>query len=156
MGFKFSLEALLGHRRRQEEMVVPQLAKAQQALATEEAILQRLISLAAWGEQELARNQAEGKSGWELAIFHDFLSRVRSERRRSEEQLSTAHHRLEAIRADLLDKRKGRRVVEVLKEKSWHTYQTEVQRKEQQQLDEVAARQFQRSRGASIWGDSDG
>ena len=148
MPFKFPLETLLKHRRHQEETVVPQLVQAQQALATEEAILQRLISLAAWGEQELARNQAEGKSGWELAIFHDFLSRVRIERHRSEEELSEARRRLETLRDDLLEKRKGRRVVEILKEKSWHAYKTETERSEQRQLDEIAAQQFQRSHDA--------
>jgi len=148
MPFRFSLETLLNHRRRQEEMVLPQLANAQQTIQTEEMILQRLYSLAQWGEQELAQHQAEGKAGWELAIFHDFLNRVRAERRRSEERLSRAHQELESARAELLEKRKGRRVVEVLKEKSWHAYRAEMERKEQRELDEVAAVQYQRNHGA--------
>ncbi|HLC42300.1 MAG TPA: flagellar export protein FliJ [Methylomirabilota bacterium] len=149
MPFKFSLETLLNHRRHQEELVVPQLTKAHQAIQTEEMILQRLRSLAQWGEQELAQHQSEGKAGWELAIFYDFLSRVRAERRRSEERLSQAHRELETIRAELLEKRKGRRVVEVLREKSWHAYKAEMERKEQRELDEVAAVQYGRNHGAS-------
>ena len=149
MPFKFSLETLLNHRRRQEEMVLPQLTRAQEAIQTEEMILHRLNSLARWGEQELAQHQAEGKTGWELAIFHDFLSRVRAERRRSEERLALAHQELATVRAELLEKRKGRRIVEVLKEKSWQFYQAEMARKEQRELDEVAAVQYQRHQGAS-------
>src|SRR3990172_2562765 len=149
MPFKFSLETLLNHRRHQEELVVPQLTKAHQAIQTEEMILQRLYSLAQWGEQELAQHQSEGKAGWELAIFHDFLSRVRAERRRCKERLSQAHQEVESIRAELLEKRKGRRVVELLKEKSWNSYRCEMERKEQRQLDEVAAVQYKRNHGAS-------
>ena len=149
MPFKFSLETLLNHRRRQEEMVVPRLARAQEAIQTEEMILQRLYSLAQWGEHELAQHQSEGKAGWELAIFHDFLSRVRAERRRCKERLSQAHQEVESIRAELLEKRKGRRVVELLKEKSWNSYRCEMERKEQRQLDEVAAVQYRRNHGAS-------
>ena len=134
MAFKFPLDTLLNHRRHLEDSVVPELRAAQEALSTEEMIRERLCSLAAWGESE-------------LAIFHDFLNRVRSERIRSEERIESLRSRVDLIRADLLEKRKGRRVVEILKEKSWHTYRREEDRKEQRVLDEVAQLQFKRTRG---------
>ena len=148
MPFKFSLETLLNHRRRQEDLVAPQLAEAQQAVATEEIILNRLHALAQWGEQELARNQAKGKAGWELAIFHDFLVRVRAETRRSEERLAEAGTHLETVRNDLLEKRKRRRVVEVLKDRIFQEYRLHTERAEQRNQDEIAATQFNRSRDA--------
>jgi flagellar FliJ protein len=147
MAFKFPLDTLLNHRRHLEDSVVPELHAAQEALSTEEMIRERLLSLAAWGESELAKHQVEGRAGWELAIFHDFLNRVRGERIRSEERLESLRSRVDLIRADLLEKRKGRRVVEILKEKSWHNYRREEDRKEQRVLDEVAQLQFKRTQG---------
>lgn len=147
MAFKFSLETLLSHRRHLEDSVVPELHTAQEALKTEETIRDRLRSLGEWGESELSKHQTEGRAGWELAIFHDFLSRVRGERIRSEERLEALRSRVESVRADLLEKRKGRRVVEILKEKGWQFYRREEDRKEQRVLDEVAQLQFKRTQG---------
>lgn len=147
MRFRFSLETLFRHRRRLEDDAVERLAQAQRRMAEEEATLQRLRALEAWGEQELSSVQTGQRSGWELSATQEYLARVREEIRRSGERLSERGAQFETVRTELLERRKGRRVVEILRDKSQQEHARETERIEGRQLDEAASNQFTRRSG---------
>ena len=147
MRFKFSLETLFRPRRHLEDDAVERLAQAQRRIAEEEATLQRLRALEAWGEQELATVQTGRRSGWELSATQEYLARVREEVRRAGDRLSECGARFETVRTELLDRRKGRRVVEILRDKDWLRFRREAERGEERLMDEAASHQFIRRNG---------
>lgn len=147
MRFKFSLETLFRHRRHLEDDAVERLAQAQRRIAEEEGTLQRLRALEAWGEQELVTVQTGRPSGWELSATQEYLAKVREEIRRAGDRLSECGVQFETVRTELLDRRKGRRVVEILRDRSQQEYQREVERVEGRRMDEAASNQFIRRNG---------
>jgi flagellar export protein FliJ len=147
MRFKFSLETLFHHRRHLEDAAVERLAQAQRRLAEEEATLQRLRALEAWGEQELSSVQTGRRSGWELSATQEYLARIREEIRHAGDRICECGAQFETVRTELLERRKGRRVVEILRDRDQREYQREVERGEERRMDEAASNQFIRREG---------
>jgi flagellar FliJ protein len=137
--FKFALEPVLKIRRRAEQEKQRAVAAVQrERLSIEETLRrqQRRIQEA----RTAMRSQLTGTlHAPDLRLHAGAVLQDMRQAQRMAQELAAVHRRLEAARRELVEARRARRAIELLRERRLARWTAEQERIEQQHLDELAA-----------------
>jgi flagellar FliJ protein len=137
--FKFNLETLLKVRRSREDIAKRNFAAAASAEAAQKARIASLDAETA-RTREFLRSISSGTIKVEkILTAQRFLSGQAMRRMSAVERLADLHAVTESKRGALIEARRGRRAVEILKEKHYKRYLLEADREEQKTLDEMVS-----------------
>ena len=138
--FHFRLERALEISRAREKHLEERLGQALASLQRESLLL---VAAEERLEAEMNR-RAEAQSGdihlGDLALAEAYFSKAHKALNYQRQQAALAAAAVELRRADLLAASKDRQTLEKLRERRLSAFQLEVNREEQKQMDEVAAR----------------
>lgn len=131
--FVFKLEAVLGYRRRLEEMALTEfqmaLALEREAEIEKDRLHEALLSECKMGEREQDgwfRLQRDGYKRQLLVLIKEQTAKWQELKKVTQEK-----------RERYLESRKETKSLERLREKAWQAYQKEVERSEQQEMDDL-------------------
>jgi flagellar FliJ protein len=151
--FRFKLEALLRMRRIDEERALGDLAKVMLRVNEQENVRKAAFRML---KEEMDRFDVEYKDNFDLTlwqIYDRYLNRLNAEAAGAAEKLEGIRPELEKEMAKVMEARRARRVVEILKERELKTYQGQLRKHERQELEE-ANRRSKISVGGMIPGDA--
>ena len=144
--YRFKLQALLNHRRHQEEVSQKELAEAQRKLSAAQEHLRRLRNDKRDNVQVLQDRQTELHTTTNIKIYLKYIEQLSREIEEQREQVSNASRDVRQKRADLITIVKKRKTLERLKENERLAYQQKMMQTERKFNDEVAtARHFRKS-----------
>ncbi|UCD77010.1 MAG: flagellar export protein FliJ [Desulfobacterales bacterium] len=144
--YRFKLEALLNHRRHQEEICQKELARLQRQLADEQEKLRRQKQQKRENVQKLKVRQKESASVSDIILYMNYIEQLSKE---IEEQATCVHEAAKKVnhkRNELIGIMKKRKTLEKLKEKDWLAYQKKMMQDERKLMDEVATTQRARKK----------
>jgi flagellar FliJ protein len=136
--YRFKLEALLNHRRHQEEICQKELARSQRKLADEQAKLNRSKQLKRDNILKLRARQKESVSVFDIILYMNYISQLS---KKIEEQVPCVRQAAQKVnqkRNELIGIMKKRKTMEKLKDKDWLSYQKKMMQDERKFMDEVA------------------
>ena len=143
-GKRFELEQVLRYRLDVERVRKQEFATAKQGfdhardqLAQEEILTQNT-------SQEFLQRQREMDSIDEIRMYADFFARQREEIKKQKKRVDDLGHVLNERRSTLLDATKDKKALESLKEKKALEHKLEMDRKEQDFMDEIAIQNKQK------------
>ena len=137
--YRFTLEALLNHRRHQEEVCQKQLAQTERQLADERRKLYRLKEDKRENTQKL---QAKQKNHINVSVIILSVNYIRQLSKNIEKQtdcVREAARKVNQKRSELVMIVKKRKTLEKLKEKEQLAYQQIMLQNERKLMDEVAS-----------------
>lgn len=138
--FRFSLEALLEHRRRLEEARQRELASELSALSRLQGQLDALAEAVREEAAALRDGQLVGRVDVSLLTAHRrFVLACERQRGAVLEQMAVARERVERARALLVEAARARKVVERLKERRYSQWKAEVLKAEQAETDDATS-----------------
>ena len=137
--YQFKLQALLNHRRHQEELSQKELAEAQRNLSAVQEHLRRLKKDKRDNVQILQARQKEHHNTSNILIYINYIEQLSQEIKAQHEQVSSASQAVRQKRDDLIALVKKRKTLEKLKEKEWLAYQQTMMKAERKFNDDVAA-----------------
>ena len=137
--YRFKLQALLSHRRHQEEVCQKELAEAQRDLTDAREKLRCLKKDKRVNIQKLQTRQEGRHHPSEILIFINYISQLSSEIKAQVQQVHKAEENVTQKRNNLIAIVKKRKTLEKLKEKEWLEYQQKMLQAERKFNDEVAA-----------------
>jgi len=140
--YRFNLEALLNHRRYQEEILQKELAGLKVRLAAEKDKLWVLRQKKRKYVQQLQEKQTDGRPASEIKLFVDFVDQLSKEMETQKNNVLEAERKFNLKRQDLIAAMKKRKTLDRLKEKGLQAYEQKQLKKERGFMDEVASRQF--------------
>ena len=144
--YRFKLQALLNHRRHQEEISQKELADAQRKLSAAQEHLRRLKNDRHDNVRILQDRQKEHHSTTNILIYLKYIEQLSREIEVQREQVSRASQDVRQKRADLIAVVKKRKTLEKLKENEWLAYQQKMMQAERKFNDEVAGARHIRKR----------
>ncbi len=141
-GFKFRLENVLNLKENIEELIKRELSMIRDDLGEVEGRLDALLSRYR-GEMDtlLVRGDI---SPAELSLYKSYLSRIRKELEIGRGEVERMYQASEEKREELLNARKERKKLEVMKEKGYKEYVKKVLKTEQMLLDEFNSNKFKK------------
>ena len=142
--YQFKLEALLNHRRHQEEICQKELARAQRTLADEQENLRRTKQLKRENISKLQTRQEGSISVSDIILYMNYIVQLS---KKIEEQAICVREAAEKVnqkRNELIAIMKKRKTIEKLKEKDWRSYQKKLMQDERKFMDEVATTRYAR------------
>jgi flagellar FliJ protein len=137
--FRFKLEALLSHRRHQEEVCQKELAQTERRLAEEQGKLRRRKIEKRKNIQTLQLMQKDRVNVSEILLSVNYIRQLT---RKIEEQkicVREAAKKVNQKRRELIVIVKKRKTLEKLKEKEWLNYEQKMMQNERKLMDEVAS-----------------
>lgn len=137
--YQFKLQALLSHRRHQEEVCQNELAEAQRNLSAVQEHLRRLKKDKRDNVQKLHVRQKERHNTTNILIYTKYIEQLSRAIETQREQVSIASQAVRHKRDDLIDVVKKRKSLEKLKENEQLSYQQKMLKAECKFNDEVAA-----------------
>lgn len=140
--YKFSLKAVLNHRRFIEEKLQKELGQLEAILGNERKRLSDLIRARREISKELQEKQREIITISETLLHVRFIEQLSRREDLLKKKILNAEKEVEQKREDLIEAMKNRKVLEKLKEKGWETYKHNMMRKEQEFMNEMAAVRF--------------
>ncbi|MBW1900928.1 MAG: flagellar export protein FliJ [Deltaproteobacteria bacterium] len=140
--YKFSLKAVLNHRRFIEEKLQKELGQIKEILGNERKRLSDLIRARRKISKELQEKQREIITISEALLHVRFIEQLSRREDLQKKQVLSAEKKVEQKREDLIEAMKNRKVLEKLKEKGWETYKHNMMKKEQEFMNEMAAVRF--------------
>jgi flagellar FliJ protein len=142
--YRFKLEALLNHRRHQEEICQKELARARRKLASEQEKLRRAKTLKRENILKLQARQKESISVSDIILYMNYIAQLSKKIQEQAVCVREAAKKVNQKRNELVTIMKKRKTLEKLKEKSWLAYQKKVIQDERKFMDEVAATRYTR------------
>jgi len=139
--YKFNLEPLLNHRRYQEEILQKELAAKKKKLAEQQHKLQDIKRKRHQYSQELHQRQKKDGTVSDLIMYFKYIERLSTEFDHQKRQVELSKRQFNQKRKDLVEMMKKRKSLEKLKENGLKNFQQEMQKKERDFMDEVAAKQ---------------
>ena len=136
---QFKLQALLNHRRHQEEVCQKELAEAQRILADAQETLRCLKKDKRKNIQQLQARQKERHNASNILIFTNYIEQLSKDIDAQIQQVRRASKNVTQKRDNLVAIMKKRKTLEKLKEKEWQAYQQKMMQIERKFNDEVAA-----------------
>lgn len=136
---RFKLEALLNHRRHQEEMCQKELAEAQRLLSDEKGELRRRKQEKFAILQDLKDRQKEKVNISNIILSLSYIERLSKKIEDQKNCVQRAKKRLDHKRQELIIIVKKRKTLEKLKEKDRLSYQQKQMQNERKFMDEVAS-----------------
>ncbi len=137
--YQFKLQAMLNHRRHQEEVCQKALAEAQRELSVAQKKLKGLKKQKRENIQLLHVRQQERHNAADVLIFTNYIDQLSRDIETQKQQLQHVAHKVARNRERLIEAMKKRKTLEKLKEKGWLVYQRKMMQAERKFNDEVAA-----------------
>ena len=137
--YRFKLEALLKHRRHQEEVLQKELADAQKKLAAEQSIQRAFERKKRRRVQELQRRQTSGNTITDIVLYLTYIEHLSANIEDQKQRVQIAQQIAHQKRDELIALMKKRKALEKLKEKGRQAYQYKQMQEERKFMDEVAS-----------------
>ncbi len=137
--YRFKLEALLKHRRHQEEVLQKELADAQKKLAAEQSIQRAFERKKRRRVQELQRRQTSGNTITDIVLYLTYIEHLSANIEDQKQRVQIAQQIAHQKRNELIASMKKRKALEKLKEKGRQAYQYKQMQEERKFMDEVAS-----------------
>jgi flagellar FliJ protein len=142
--YQFKLEALLNHRRHQEEICQKELARCRRKLTEEQEKLRCAKTLKRENILELQSRQKESNSVSDIILYINYIAQLSKKIEEQAVCVREAAKKVNQKRNELIGIMKKRKTLEKLKEKGWLAYQKKIMQDERKFLDEVAATRYAR------------
>jgi len=136
--YRFKLEALLNHRRHQEEICQKELARRLRILAGEQEKLRHAKLLKRENILKLQTGQKNNINVSDIILYLNYIAQLS---KKIDEQIicvREAGKQVNQKRNELIGIMKKRKTLEKLKEKDWLAYQNKTMQDERKFIDEVA------------------
>lgn len=143
--FTFKLEPLFELRKRLEELSQRDFAEALRNLEEEESRLRLLKGMYAKASGEVDDLKEKGAPVEDITMYMDYLQGVKIHIAGQEEIIKKFRDIYEARRNDLLEASKNKKVIEIIKERTFNAFMTEMDKLEQKALDDIVTSRFKRS-----------
>ena len=146
--FRFKFEPVLRYRRMMEEQRKLEFA---QAMAVYDLALSRLNEVLKRMEdvkRELEHREEEGLTASEAQLYLRYLSLLKEIEAERREELRRAEEKMKTAREKLMESRRDKRAIEILREKEMERFNEEFKREELKLIDEVSINKMSR-RGRS-------
>ena len=137
--YRFKLQALLNHRRHQEEVCQKELAEAQRDLSDAREMLKCIKRDKRDNIQKLQAMQNERHNASKVLLFINYIEQLSRDLDLQLQQVHSASKHVTQKRDNLIAIMKKRKTLEKLKEKGWLEYQQKMMQAERKFNDEVAA-----------------
>lgn len=137
--FVFPLETLLRVRRQHEDVAKRDFALALGRQSRAEEAVREIDRRTAEARAELAALQKGSVDVGKIVSYYRFLSGQEVRRRGALEELKKLEKATETERSKLVEARREKRVVEILKEKHYKRYLQEEDKREQKEIDDVVS-----------------
>ena len=137
--YQFKLQALLNHRRHQEEVCQIELAEAQRGLTDAQEKLRRQKKAMRENIQKLQTRQKEHHNVSDILIFINYIEQLSRDIEAQMQQVRKASKNVTQKRDNLIAIMKKRKTLEKLKEKERLDYQQKGMQAERKFNDEVAS-----------------
>ena len=137
--YRFKLEALLNHRRYQEEVCQKELAQAERVLSDEQKKLDRKKSEKQESLEKLHTKKKENPIVFDIMLHMNYLTQLSKD---IEGQALRVHNSTKLVdqkRQELTSIMQKRKTLKKIKYKDWQTYQQKLMQDERKLLDEVAS-----------------
>jgi flagellar FliJ protein len=144
--YQFKLQALLNHRRHQEEVCQKELAEAQRDLSDAQRKLENIKKDKGDNIQKLQARQTERHNASKILIFINYIEQLSRDLDTQAQQVDHASQHVTEKRDNLIAIMKKRKTLEKLKEKQWLEYQQNMMKAERKFNDEIAATRHVRNR----------
>ncbi len=136
--FQFSLETALRVRARAEQEAEIEFGKAQRELRAAEEQLRELQARLLRTGQRL-QQEAKATSGLVMRAYSNYLQRLRQAITQQQEIVSRREEEQQQRREVVVERRRERQVLEKLRERQHREFARDQRKKQDKQLDEVAA-----------------
>jgi flagellar FliJ protein len=132
------LEALLNHRRHQEEECQKQLAEARKELAAEQNKLGRSKREKHENVLELQKKQKNSASVSDIILYLNYIQQLSKKIEDQKRCVQKANKKVKQVRSELIMIIKNRKTLEKLKDKGQRAYEQKMIQDERKLMDEVA------------------
>jgi flagellar FliJ protein len=136
--YQFKLEALLNHRRHQEEICQKELARFKRQLADEQEKLRREKRQKRENILRLQTRQKESNSVSDIILYVNYIAQLQKKIEAQALCVREAAKMVNQKRNELIGILKKRKTLEKLKEKDMLAYQKKMMQDERKFMDEVA------------------
>lgn len=143
--FVFKLEPLYEYRQRLEEVCRKEFGEALRKLEEEETRLAVFNEAYKKSSAEIDEMKEKGGSAQDFGIYYAYLHGLKSNIEGQEEIIRQLREVLEGRRAKLIESSKGKKVIEIMKEKSMESHMQKLNRDEQKISDDQVSSRFKRS-----------
>ncbi len=137
--YRFKLEALLNHRRHQEEVCQKELAQTERQLADEQGKLRQRKREMRENIQKLQAKQKEKLNVSDIILSVNYIQQLSKNIEDQKKCVRQATKKVNQKRNELIIIVKKRKTLEKLKEKEWLAYQQIMMQTERKLMDEVAS-----------------
>lgn len=145
--FSFKLQRVLDIKGRREEQLKGELASAKREYKEEEEVLHSLERSYSIYLDGLRRHQLKTISIQEVNWYRTYLSKLANDISVQSQKLEDLLRRIDELKEKLIEVSKERRVLEKLRERKWDEFKKEVERLEQETLDEIGISRHIREEG---------
>ena len=142
--YRFKLEALLNHRRHQEEECQKELARTQRILVDEQGKLNRIKKEKRANVQKLQIKQKESIAVNDIILRLNYIQQLSKDIAIQSKCVQEAVNEVNQKREALISIMKKRKTLEKLKDKKWQAYQKKLFQDEHKLMDEFASIQHAR------------
>jgi flagellar FliJ protein len=143
---RFKLEALLNHRRHQEELCQKELAQTERLLADEKSKLRCRKREHRENVQQLQAKQKASINVSDIILAVNFIQQLSKNIEDQTKCVREATKTVSQKRNELIIIVKKRKTLEKLKEKEWVAYQKKMMQNERKLMDELASTKHARKR----------
>ena len=137
--YRFKLEALLNHRRHQEEVCQKELAQTERQLVDEQEKLRRQKKEERENILTLQAKQKENINVADIILSLNYIQQLSKKIKVQKACVREATQKVNQKRNELISIVKKRKTLEKLKEKEWLAYQQKMMQNERKLMDEVAS-----------------
>ncbi|GIX40508.1 MAG: hypothetical protein KatS3mg129_0241 [Leptospiraceae bacterium] len=135
--FKFSLEALLRLRTLEEEQAMQELGSIMQKINQAKEKVKELEIQYTQEVKKFSEYTKQGSYSFYYQSFERFLNRLENLKKQTEVYIESLQPELEEKRKKLVEARKKKKIIELLKEKEWQQYNKKRKKQETQELFEL-------------------
>ena len=140
--YKFSLGAVLNHRKFLEESLQKELGSLKKQLVDRENRLAKLKDTRRQFRSEWQSKQQKTMTVSESLLYIRFFEKISGKISQQTEQVRETENAVAEKRADLIEAVKKRKALEILKEKGFKRYQQRMLLNERNFMDEMASVRF--------------
>ncbi len=137
-GYRSNLKGVLSHLKFQEEFAQNRLAETNRKLMIEEENLSAGRELMAETNRNLLEKEANGIFPYELELYQRFIQNQREKLKAQEILVQTLLEEYESNRKKLAEAVKEKKVVQKIETKRVQTYFNKIEKRDQQEMDEIA------------------
>ena len=145
MPFSFPFETLLNMKKNLEELSQMRLAKKMNQLREQEEAIQRVIEEILSNEQALKEKIGQGMKASEYVVYKVYEEDLTQELQLKKEARKQTKKEIEAEQKILIQLMKERKMFERLKEKQWKRFQSQMERLDQKNSDEMVITRYRPS-----------